>query len=125
MHIDGPARWCVLAAASPDGALYGIASWRQDDDLLLGDVLRVETMIALEVRVSNPVRTSLCNVPEKQCSELGAVLSLPFRRDDMSWGYPRNGKQAGSRKQALFIFDWVSTDCTGPQSSSLMRLAGR
>lgn len=95
----------VLAAAAPDGTLHGVASWRPDDDLRLGRVLRVEMMAALELSAANPVGTALCGALEALCPDhdaFGIALSLPVRGDDQS-AFPESWRRAGFRRQALFV----------------------
>ena len=131
--VDGP-RWLshcaamaragggVLATAAPDGALFGIASWRPDDDLQLGAMLRVELMVAIELSASNPVRISLCDALGKLCERAGAALSLPFRRDDLSSAYPASWKRTGFRHQSLFVCRPGLQERVGPPAGAHLRL---
>ena len=96
----------VIAAAAPDGALHGIASWRPDDDLRLGLVLRVEMMVAIELSAASPVRTALCDALEALCLDheaVGVALSLPVRGDDQSAAFTDSWTRAGFRRQALCL----------------------
>ena len=108
----------VLGAAAEDSALHGVASWRPDEDLRLGRVLRVEMMVALELGVANPVRTALCESLESLCGDLGAVgvaLSLPVR--DRGRGpapFPDTWRRAGFRREALFLCKTLRSPPRGP-----------
>ncbi len=108
----------VLAAAAGDSELQGIASWRPDEDLRLGRVLRVEMMVALELSVANPVRTALCDALEALClvhDAIGVALSLPIReRDGRPTALPETWRRAGFRRQALFMCKPIRPAPRGP-----------
>lgn len=92
----------VLAAAA-DGALHGIASWRPDEDLRLGRVLRVEMIVTLELSDANPVRAALCETLEALCAAhdaVGIALSLPVRERGAA-SFPESWRRAGFRRQSL------------------------
>jgi hypothetical protein len=97
----------VLGAAAEDAALQGVATWRPEEDLQLGRLLRVEMMVALELSVANPVRAALCESLETVRGDLEAVgvaLSLPARdRDGRLTPLPETWRRAGFRRQALFL----------------------
>jgi hypothetical protein len=97
----------VLAAATEDFSLHGVASWRPEEDLRLGRVLRVEMLVALELSHANPVRTTLCDALEALCAShdaVGVALSLPIRdRDGQPTSFPETWRRAGFRRQALFM----------------------
>lgn len=97
----------VLAAATKDAALHGVASWRPEEDLRLGRVLRVEMMVAFELSLANPVRTALCDALEALCGDhdaIGVALSLPIReRDGQPTSFPETWRRAGFRRQGLFM----------------------
>lgn len=103
----------VLAASAEEGALHGVASWRPEEDLRLGRVLRVEMMVALELSDANPVRTALCDALEALCEgheAVGIALSLPVReRDGRPTAFPETWRRAGFRRQALFMCKTVGS----------------
>jgi hypothetical protein len=115
----------ALAAAASDDVLHGIASWRPDDDLRLGRVLRVEIIVALELSAANPVGTALCDALEALCAEheaIGVALSLPVRGDDRPSPFAESWKRAGFRRQGLFVCRPVRPARRGP--GACLRLVG-
>jgi hypothetical protein len=96
----------VLASAARGGPLHGIASWRPDHDLRLGQVLRVEMIAALEFSAANPVRASLCSALVRLCSErdaAGLLLNLALHREDLPSSLAQSWQRAAFRPQAFFV----------------------
>lgn len=95
----------VLAAAPWEGAIQGVATYRPDDDLRLGRVLRVEMLVTLELSAANPARAVLCEALESLCLDhdaCGIALSVPVRSDGAE-GFPESWERAGFRRQALLV----------------------
>lgn len=60
----------ILAVATDEGTLHGVATFEPVEEAAAGKVLRVDTLVTFEFSRRAPVRTALCDALEK----LGAAL---------------------------------------------------
>jgi len=72
----------VIGVSGEDGGLYGVATYEAADNLRAGRVLRVGTLVTMELTRRSPVRRVLCNAldrlaPALQCEAI--AISIPKR----------------------------------------------
>jgi len=55
----------ILGVAGEDGGLYGVATYEAAENLRAGRVLRVGTLVAMELTRRSPVRQALCEALDR------------------------------------------------------------
>lgn len=72
----------ILAVSAGDSSLLGLATYRPEEDLRHGRVLRIDTIVTFELSHTSPARQALCEGLDRLARELGCsavTLTLDCR----------------------------------------------
>lgn len=97
----------IIGVSGEDGGLYGVATYEAAENLRAGRVLRVGTLVTMELTRRSPVRQILCEAldrlaPALQCEAV--AISIPKRSFAARMARNANGMAGSGSELAEVVF---------------------
>lgn len=127
----GPDRWAsyaealigrgggIIGVSGEDGGLYGVATYEAAENLRAGRVLRVGTLVTMELTRRSPVRRVLCEALDRLAPALrceAVAISIPKRSFAARMTRNANGVAgSGSELEEVVFMKRLSAPATAAQ----------